>query len=73
MKRKNVAHCTDCEGFYRRDFLKVGVLGLFGLGMADLLRLKAFASPADGRDGAGKVSDFDLDGWWVQAIWICGI
>ncbi len=54
MKRKNVAHCTDCEGFYRRDFLKVGVLGLFGLGMADLLRLKAFASPADGRDGAAK-------------------
>ena len=54
MKRINAAHCTDCEGFYRRDFLKVGVLGLFGLGMADLLRLKAFASPADGRDGAAK-------------------
>jgi len=54
MKRKNVTHCTDCEGFYRRDFLKVGVLGLFGLGMADLFRLQAIAAPADGQEGTAK-------------------
>ncbi len=32
---------TDCEGFYRRDFLKAGALGLFGLSLTDLFRLKA--------------------------------
>lgn len=34
---------TDCEGFYRRDFLKIGSAGLLGLGLADLLRLEARA------------------------------
>ncbi|HMF11032.1 MAG TPA: DUF1501 domain-containing protein [Gemmataceae bacterium] len=32
---------TDCEGFHRRDFLKLGAGGLLGLGLADLLRLEA--------------------------------
>ncbi len=32
---------TDCEGFYRRDFLKIGAAGLFGLTLPDLLRLEA--------------------------------
>src|SRR5438105_1596563 len=32
---------TDCEGFYRRDFLKLGTAGLLGMGLADLLRLEA--------------------------------
>jgi hypothetical protein len=32
---------TDCEGFYRRDFLRVGTAGLLGLGLADLLRAEA--------------------------------
>jgi hypothetical protein len=35
---------TDCEGFYRRDFLKIGSAGLLGLGLADLLRLEARAA-----------------------------
>ena len=34
---------TDCEGFYRRDFLKIGSAGLLGLGLADLLRLESRA------------------------------
>src|SRR5215472_16135430 len=34
---------TDYEGFHRRDFLKFGTGGLFGLGLADLLRLEARA------------------------------
>jgi hypothetical protein len=32
---------TDCEGFHRRDFLKIGAAGLFGLSLPDLLRLEA--------------------------------
>ena len=32
---------TDCEGFHRRDFLKVGTAGLLGLGLADWLRVEA--------------------------------
>ncbi len=41
------ARCwTDCEGFYRRDFLKIGAAGLFGLSLPDLLRLVMAASPA---------------------------
>lgn len=35
---------TDCEGFYRRDFLKLGTAGLLGLGLPDLLRLEAQAN-----------------------------
>lgn len=35
---------TDCEGFYRRDFLKVGAAGLFGLTLPQLLRLEARAA-----------------------------
>ena len=35
---------TDCEGFHRRDFLKLGSAGLLSLGLADLLRLEATAA-----------------------------
>jgi hypothetical protein len=34
---------TDCDGASRRDFLKVGALGLTGLALPDLLRLRAAA------------------------------
>jgi hypothetical protein len=34
---------TDCEGFHRRDFLKIGAGGLFGLSLPQLLRLEAQA------------------------------
>lgn len=37
----------DCEGFYRRDFLKFGAAGLMGLGFADMLRLEALAAKQD--------------------------
>ncbi len=37
---------TDCEGFHRRDFLKIGAGGLFGLSLPQLLRLEALAAPA---------------------------
>ena len=32
---------SDCEGFARRDFLKIGAAGLFGLTLPDLLRIEA--------------------------------
>jgi hypothetical protein len=35
---------TTCDGWRRRDFLKVGVLGLGGLALPDLLRLRAAES-----------------------------
>src|SRR5262249_28719752 len=41
--RAMTARITDCEGFHRRDFLKIGTGGLFGLDLADLLRLEARA------------------------------
>jgi hypothetical protein len=36
---------TDCEGFFRRDFLKIGTASLLGLSLPDLLRLEAAAKP----------------------------
>jgi Protein of unknown function (DUF1501) len=48
-----VKRLTDCEGFYRRDFLKIGAAGLMGLTLPQLLRLEAqAAAKKDG--GAGK-------------------
>jgi len=44
----------DCEGHNRRDFLRVGALGLTGLTLSGLLRQRARANPTDslavGRD-----------------------
>jgi hypothetical protein len=40
---------TDCEGFHRRDFLKIGAGGLFGLTLPQLLRLEALSAPATGK------------------------
>ena len=36
----------NCAGMPRRDFLQLGIGGVLGLGFADLLRLRAGASPA---------------------------
>ena len=46
---------TDCEGFYRRDFLKLGGAGLLGLSLADLLRLEAHAGEAKSKAKAKAV------------------
>jgi hypothetical protein len=37
-----------CDGISRRDFLRAGALGVGGLTLADVLRLRAQASPASG-------------------------
>ena len=36
---------TFCDGYSRRDFLKVGALGMGGLGLPGLLRAKSLADP----------------------------
>jgi len=42
---------TDCEGFYRRDFLKIGAAGLFGLTLPQLLRLESAAQARESEGG----------------------
>ena len=46
---------TDCEGFYRRDFLKIGSAGLLGLSLPDLLRLEARAGRSERKPQADSV------------------
>src|SRR5437868_3726571 len=55
---------TDCEGFYRRDFLKLGSAGLLGLTLPDLLRLEAFGRDAD-RSASAKAKS-------VIMVWLAG-
>ena len=38
----------NCDGLFRRDFLQLGLRGAMGLGLCDLLRLKAQASGQPG-------------------------
>src|SRR5947209_4349187 len=59
---------TDCEGFYRRDFLKLGAAGLFGLSLADLLRLEARAK----NDGKGGDGDRKRHADSVILLWLGG-
>lgn len=69
---KGLAHSQtgcDCEGFHRRDFIKIGVLGLFGLGLRDFFWLtSSIASensknPNGFKEGAAKS---------VVLIWMAG-
>jgi hypothetical protein len=57
---------TDCEGFYRRDFLKIGAAGLFGLSLPDLLRLEARSAPTESQIGKGRRANA------VILIWLGG-
>jgi hypothetical protein len=51
-----------CDGISRRSFLQAGVLGLSGLGMADLLRLKASAAQSNSTARETAVILIWLDG-----------
>jgi hypothetical protein len=55
---------TDCEGFHRRDFLKIGAAGLLGLSLPQLLRLEAQA--AEKGSVAGKKATS------VILVWLAG-
>src|SRR6266568_1974152 len=54
---------TDCEGFHRRDFLRLGAGGLLGLGLADFLRLETLAGKAN---ASAKRADA------VIMVWLAG-
>jgi hypothetical protein len=61
-------HKTDCEGFYRRDFLKIGAAGVFGLTLPQILRLQARAS--ERQAGTGAAASRQAEG--VVLIWLAG-
>ena len=54
---------TDCEGFHRRDFLRVGAAGLLGLALPDVLRARPSAG---GRRLRGRSAT------GVIQIWLSG-
>ena len=47
---------TNCAGVARRDFIQLGVGGVLGLGMGDLLRLRADAAQASGKASPDQVN-----------------
>lgn len=55
---------TDCEGFHRRDFLKIGAAGLFGLSLPQLLQLEAQAAAKNSR-GNRKADS-------IIMVWLAG-
>jgi hypothetical protein len=57
---------SDCEGFARRDFLKVGAAGLFGLGLPQLLELEARAKA----DAPARVQNRRAQS--VILVWLAG-
>jgi len=62
---------TNCNGVSRRDFIQVGLGGVLGLGLCDLLRLRASASAKDiiGRDAAPSASAKNVN---CILIWLDG-
>ncbi len=57
-----MAFTTDCEGFNRRDCLKLGTAGLFGLTLPQLLQLEAQAKAPTGKAPAKAVIQLWLAG-----------
>ncbi|HVR35065.1 MAG TPA: DUF1501 domain-containing protein [Methylomirabilota bacterium] len=55
---------STCDGFSRREFLRVGGAGLFGVALGDLLRLQALAETAPealkGKPGWGRAKSVIL-------------
>jgi hypothetical protein len=44
----------NCAGIARRDFIQIGLHGVLGLGLCDLLRLKGLAATANGQLASGS-------------------
>src|SRR6476659_96720 len=59
-----MARSVDCEGFRRRDFLKIGTAGLFGLGLPQRLKLEAQAKEVGATKGRKAES--------VILVWLGG-
>ena len=62
-------HRTDCEGFHRRDVLRIGATGLLGLSLPQILRLEARAAERAKESGAGKVKKTAQS---VILVWLPG-
>lgn len=57
---------SDCENFARRDFIKIGAAGLFGLSLPQLLEMEARAQDAPGgRQSSRRASS-------VIMVWLSG-
>jgi hypothetical protein len=56
---------TDCEGFHRRDILKIGAAGIFGLSLPDLLRLEARAKSESAHQSKRRADS-------VILVWLAG-
>ncbi len=56
---------SDCEGFHRRDFIKLGSAGLLGLTLPDLLRLEARAGSRRDKNRSAKAKS-------VILVWLAG-
>ena len=59
---------TDCEGFARRDFLKIGAAGLFGLSLPQLLQLEAQAQQAQAATGTRR----NARATSIIMVWLAG-
>ena len=46
---------STCDGFSRREFLRIGGMGMAGISLADILRLQATASVLPTGAGAGEI------------------
>ena len=57
---------TDCEGFARRDFLKIGAAGLFGLSLPQLLQMEARANETTNRPAGNRRATS------VIMVWLAG-
>src|SRR3954471_8083480 len=57
-------YISDCEGFARRDFIKLGSAGLLGLSLPKVLELEARADQAQGRGQRRAQS--------VIMVWLAG-
>jgi uncharacterized protein (DUF1501 family) len=55
---------TDCEGFHRRNFLKIGAAGVLGLTLPQLLQLEAQAARTGGKKKDGTRA--------VIMVWLAG-
>jgi hypothetical protein len=57
---------SDCEGFARRDFLKIGAAGVFGLSLPQLLQMEARADEQNPRGRQNRRAES------VILVWLAG-
>ena len=63
---------TDCEGFHRRDFLKVGSAGVLGLSLPQVLQLEATSKAATNNDNANANNNPRRRATSVIMVWLAG-